>query len=96
MSYNGFNDCCKHGGKVKTKVLKNGKTLNICYDAEGKAHVKVVKGTSVPTQTIRVDSKVETKSNTPKTVSAPRSNPINLNQDTLQTLKEYFDSMSCK
>lgn len=33
-----FKDCVKNGGKVRTKNLKGGKYIHICYDKNGKGH----------------------------------------------------------
>jgi hypothetical protein len=30
-----FEDCVKNGGKTRTKKLKNGKYIKICYDKNG-------------------------------------------------------------
>lgn len=35
-----FYDCAKNGGKIINRKDKEGKTLKICYDNEGKAHFK--------------------------------------------------------
>ena len=43
MSAKNFNECSRNGGRVKTKKLKNGKVIKICYDDTGKSHTKVVK-----------------------------------------------------
>lgn len=33
-----FDDCVKNGGRVRTKNLKNGRYMKICYDKEGNSH----------------------------------------------------------
>lgn len=33
-----FLDCAKNGGKVKTKKLKDGKFIRICYDKDGNSY----------------------------------------------------------
>lgn len=43
MGARNFNECSRNGGRVKTKKLKNGKVIKICYDNEGKSHTKVIK-----------------------------------------------------
>lgn len=43
MASRNFNECSKNGGRVKTKTLKNGKVIKICYDDTGKSHTKVIK-----------------------------------------------------
>lgn len=35
-----FYDCAKNGGKVISKKLKNGRIIKLCYDKEGKSHLK--------------------------------------------------------
>jgi len=39
----GFDKCVKAGGKVRTKTLKDGKYMHICYDKNGKSHAGEVK-----------------------------------------------------
>lgn len=43
MPARSFNECSKCGGRVKTKRLKNGKVIKVCYDDTGKPHTKVIK-----------------------------------------------------
>lgn len=38
-----FENCVKNGGKVRTKKLKNGKYINICYDKQGNSFSGEVK-----------------------------------------------------
>ena len=38
-----FDVCVKGGGKVRTKKLKGGKYMHICYDKNGKSHAGHVK-----------------------------------------------------
>lgn len=38
-----FNDCAKNGGKIRTKKLKNGKYIRICYDKEGNSYPGEIK-----------------------------------------------------
>ena len=38
-----FDKCVKDGGKVRTKKLKGGKYIHICYDKNGKSHAGEVK-----------------------------------------------------
>ena len=38
-----FEDCVKNGGKVRTKKLKDGKYMKICYDKNGNSHSGEVK-----------------------------------------------------
>lgn len=40
---NGFSDCVKNGGKVKTKQLKNNKFIRICYDNEGNSFASPIR-----------------------------------------------------
>jgi len=35
-----FYDCAKNGGKVISKKTKDGQTIKLCYDKEGKSHLK--------------------------------------------------------
>ena len=37
---NNFYECTKSGGKVVNKKTEDGKTITMCYDKEGKTHVK--------------------------------------------------------
>lgn len=38
-----FTDCVKNGGKVRTKQLKGGKYIKICYDKDGNSYSGEVK-----------------------------------------------------
>lgn len=35
-----FFDCAQNGGKVVNKKTKDGKTIKLCYDEQGKSHMK--------------------------------------------------------
>lgn len=35
-----FYDCAKNGGKVVSKKTKDGRMIKLCYDKNGKSHLK--------------------------------------------------------
>ena len=43
MSPKAFDDCIKNNGKVRTKKLKNGRYMKICYDKEGNSYPGEIK-----------------------------------------------------
>lgn len=55
-----FTDCVKNGGKVRTKKLKNGKYIKICYDKNGNSYSGEVKKKKKPNKKV---SKVEEAKN---------------------------------
>lgn len=38
-----FENCVKNGGRVRTKKLKNGRYMKICYDKNGNSHPGEIK-----------------------------------------------------
>lgn len=54
-----FDDCVRSGGKVKTKDLKNGKYIRICYDRNGNSFSSSVKTKKEESQTAPVSKAVK-------------------------------------
>lgn len=38
-----FDECVREGGKVRTKKLKGGKYIHLCFEKDGESHAGEVK-----------------------------------------------------